>query len=117
MINKDTIEAFNTRQTVNLNNTRTMTPGQQDQIKSWGSNAENLLKNKDLALFIHQYKFDLCDRLSELTGHTPDENNQRIALSNQIAGIDSFVAMLQRAVYYKNRVVTQQNKSEEPAEI
>lgn len=108
MINPEVIEAFNTRQTVNLNNIKTMTPSQQDRVKTWGSQAETLLKNRDLAQFIHQYKFELCDAMTDIKTHTPDDNALRIALTNQIAGIDSFVATLQRAVYYKNRVVSLQ---------
>ena len=108
MLTNDTIEAFNTRLTVNLNTIKTMKPSQLDQVKANGSNAEALLTNRDLALFIHQYKFELTDALSAIAGHAEADNNQRVALSNQIAGIDGFVATLQRAVYMKNRVVTQQ---------
>lgn len=115
MINQDAIEAFNTRITANLNNIKTMTPAQQDAVKDHGSRAEALIKNKDLALFIHQYKFELCDQLAAINGYTPDDNNKRIAISNQIGGIDSFVSSLQRAVYLKNRVVTLQTQPEEPA--
>ena len=66
-------------------------------------------------MFIHQYKFELCDQLAAINGYTPDDNNKRIAISNQIGGIDSFVSSLQRAVYLKNRVVTLQTQPEEPA--
>ena len=114
MINPDVIAAFNTRQTVNLNNIKTMTPAQQDQVKQTGSTAENLLTNKDLALFIHQYKFELCDTLAEIKGHSEEENSKRICISNQIAGIDGFIATLQRAAYFKNRVVSYQNGSGNP---
>lgn len=110
MLTNDTIEAFNTRLTVNLNTIKTMKPSQLDQVKSQGSTAEALLKNRDLALFIHQYKFEVTDALTAITGHKEEDNNQRVALSNQLAGIDGFVASLQRAVYMKNKVVTQQTE-------
>jgi hypothetical protein len=55
MINPDAVDAFNTRQTATLNNIKTMTPAQQDVVKSSGSEAEALLKNKQLALFVLQY--------------------------------------------------------------
>lgn len=115
MINQDAVEAFNTRITANLNNIKTMSTGQQDAVKDHGSRAEVLIKNKDLAMFIHQYKFELCDQLAAVVGHSLDDNNKRIAISNQIAGIDSFISSLQRAVYLKNRVVTIQTPSDAPA--
>lgn len=108
MITPDAIDAYNNRLTVDLNNIKKMTPGQLDQVKHYGSQAEALLKNKDLALFIHHFKFELADTLANLNGHTPDDNARRIALSNELRGIDQFIATLQRAVYMKNRVVTQQ---------
>lgn len=108
MLTQETIDAFNTRLTVNMNTIKTMKPSQLDQVKAQGSNAEALLKNRDLALFIHQFKFELTDALISITGHTEEDNSKRVALSNQLSGIDGFVASLQRAVYMKNKVVNQQ---------
>ena len=108
MLTPETIEAFNSRLTVNVNTIKDMTASQLDRVKSHGSAAEALLKNKDLALFVHQWKFEVIDQLTAITGHSVDDNAKRIALNNQLAGIDSFVATLQRAVYMKNRAVTQQ---------
>jgi hypothetical protein len=108
MITNDAIEAFNSKFTVNLNTIKTMKPGQLDQVKAQGSNAEALLKNKDLALFVHQFKFELADALTSITGHTEEDNNRRVAFSNQLAGIEGFIQSLHRAVYMKNKVVTQQ---------
>ena len=117
MITPETIEAFNHRLTVDLNSIKKMTPAQLDAVKNYGSQAEALLKNRDLALFIHHFKFDVADTLSSITGHTADDNARRVALSNELRGIDQFVATLQRAVYMKNRVVIQQQggPAEEPA--
>lgn len=115
MINQDAIDAFNTRITANLNNIKTMTPAQQDAVKDHGSRAEALIKNRDMAMFIHQFKFELCDQLASITGYTAEDNNKRIAISNQIGGIDSFISTLQRAVYLKNRVVTIQTQPDAPA--
>ena len=119
MITDSTIEAFNSRLTVNINSIKTMTPAELDRVRAQGSNAEALLKNKDLALFIHHFKFDVADQLSSLSGHSPDDNARRIALSNELRGIDQFVSTLQRAVYMKNKVVTQQQDGprDEPADI
>ena len=108
MITTDAIEAFNSKLTVNLNTIKTMKPGQLDQVKAQGSNAEALLKNKDLALFVHQFKFELADALTSITVHTEEDNNRRVAFSNQLAGIEGFIQSLHRAVYMKNKVVTQQ---------
>lgn len=107
MMTPETIEAFNTRLTVNLNTIKTMKPSQLDQVKHLGSQAEALLKNRELAQFIHQYKFEILDAIAAITGHTPDDNARRIALSNHLAGIDGFVQSLHRAVFMRNKVVTQ----------
>jgi hypothetical protein len=108
MIEQETIQAFNSRLNVDLNNIKKMTPSQLDAVKTYGSQAETLLKNRDLALFIHHFKFEVADTLSSISSHLPEDNARRVALSNELRGIDQFVATLQRAVYMKNRVVTQQ---------
>ena len=108
MLTPEAIEAFNSRLTVNVNTIKEMTASQLDRVKAHGSSAEALLKNKDLALFVHQWKFEVLDQLTAISGHSADDNARRIALNNQLAGIDSFVASLQRAVYMKNRAVSQQ---------
>ena len=119
MIKPETIEAYNNRLTVDLNSIKKMTPSQLDAVKAYGSQAEALLKNKDLALMIHHFKFEVSDALSSIAGHDQDSNSRRVALSNQLTGIDSFIATLQRAVYLKNRVVTQQQEGpeREPTDI
>jgi hypothetical protein len=110
MITPDAIDAFNARLTVNLNNIKEMKPAQLDAVKNLGSQAEALLKNKELAFFVHQYKFEVADAMSAIAGHTTDDNNKRIALTNQLTGIEEFIKSLQRAVYMKNRVVTRQSE-------
>jgi hypothetical protein len=115
MISNEAIEAFNSKLTVNLNTIKTMRPQDLDRVKSHGSAAEALLKNKDLALFVHQYKFEVLDSLTAISGYTEEDNNRRVAFSNQLAGVDGFIASLQRAVYMKNKVVTLQNPSVEPS--
>jgi len=116
MIEQSALDAFNSRVKVNLNNIKTMTPSQLDRIKAQGSEAEALLLNKQLAMFIHVTKFDLTDSLSALTGHSEEDNNRRIAISNQLAGLQSFIDTLTRAAYYKKRVVNHQNGSVDPTE-
>lgn len=108
MIHEDAIAAYNNRLTVNIGDLATLSTARQDAVKQHGSRAEALLKNQDLAMFIHQYKFEVTDALSSVSGHDPDANARRVALSNHLTGIDQFVASLQRAVYMKNRVVSQQ---------
>ena len=110
MLTQETIDAFNTRLTVNLNTIKDMTASQLDRVRAHGSAAEALLKNKDLALFIHQWKFEVVDQITAITGHSADDNARRVALNNQLSGMDSFVASLQRAVYMKNKAVTQQKE-------
>jgi hypothetical protein len=109
MIENDVVEAFNKRLTIDLNNIKKMTPGQLDRVKELGSQAENLLKNKDFAYFVHTFKFECVDVLTEINTHTEADNAQRVAVSNQLAGIDGFIKSLKRAVYFRNRVVSQQS--------
>lgn len=108
MINDQVINAFNSRLNLNVNSIKTLTVEQQDRVKANGERAETLLKNKDLAMFIHQLKFDWCDQLTEIKGHTEEDNNKRVAISNKIAAIDDFVVLLKGAVVTKNTVVKQQ---------
>ena len=77
MIKPETIEAYNNRLTVDLNSIKKMTPSQLDAVKAYGSQAEALLKNKDLALMIHHFKFEVSDALSSIAGHDQDSNSRR----------------------------------------
>jgi len=104
MIEKDTIDFYNSRLTVDISQPSKLTTSQKDQIRHYGSTAEGLLKNKDLAMFVHHFKFSLADELATIRSHGPDDNARRIALSNELAGIDNFVNSLKRAVYLKNRI-------------
>jgi uncharacterized protein YpbB len=110
MINDDVFEAYNNRLTANLTNIKTMTPAQLDRVKSIGTAAENLLKNKDFVLFIRQFQIESVDAQVDITGHTAEDNALRIAISNQLSGIESFITLLKRQVAIKNRVVTQQTE-------
>ena len=114
MINEEMFEAFNNRMVANLTNIKTMSPAQLDRVKTMGSAAENLLKNKDFVLFIRQFQLETLDAQVNVIGHSTDSNQERIALSNQLNGIDNFISLLKKQVYLKNNVVTQQAKSQEP---
>ena len=105
MIDDTVVEAFNTRQTTDFTNYRKLTPAQRDSAKAYGSQAEALLKNRDLALFVHHFKFSLADGLTSITGHADTDNAQRVAIANQLSGIDLFVTSLRRAVMIRNRIL------------
>ena len=105
MIAEEAIEAYNTRLTVDVSSVDRLTPSQRDAVKTYGSQAEALLKSRDLGQFIHHYKFLLADIQSELSAHTAEANAERIAIANQLVGITGFVNSLKRAVYYKNKVI------------
>lgn len=104
MIEKDTIDFYNSRLTVDMSQPSKLTTSQRDQVRHYGSLAEALLKNKDLAMFVHHFKFSLADELASIRSHQSDDNTKRIAISNELAGIDNFVNSLKRAVYLKNRI-------------
>jgi len=105
MISDDAVDAYNTRLTIELTNLDRLTAAQRDTVKNYGSQAEALLKNRDLALFIHHYRFALADAQSELTAHTAEANAERVAIANQLSGVTGFVNSLKRAVYQRNKVV------------
>jgi hypothetical protein len=109
MLDQNIVDAYNARPKVDLNSIKTMRPEQLDRVKTWGSSAENLLMNRDLGLFINQFKFELTDALIDIKTHTQEDNTARISIANQLTGIDNFISFLKRAVYFKNRVVTLQN--------
>lgn len=104
MINDNSVEFYNSRLTVDYTKIKDLTPQQKDRIRNYGSQAETLLKNKDLALFVHHWKFEVTDTLSSIRGHSVEDNAQRVALSNELSGMDSFVNSLKRAVYMKNKL-------------
>jgi hypothetical protein len=104
MINEDSIDFFNSRLTADLSQIKNMTPAQLDRVRHYGSQAEALLKNRDFAMFVHHYKFQLADELASIRGHLQDDNAQRVGLANELAGIDNFVNSLKKAVYIKNRI-------------
>ena len=106
MIEQTVIDAFNARQTVDLNNIKKMTPEQMDRVVKNGVAAEGIMRNRDFAQFVHQYKFEVCDALTDVVGHTAEDNNRRVALSNQLAGIDGFISTLKRAAFFKQKVVS-----------
>jgi hypothetical protein len=104
MINDDTVEFYNNRLTVDLSNIKKLTPVQQDRVRHYGSQAEALLKSKDLAMFVHHFKFEVTDQIASIRGHTTDDDKQRVAFCNELAGIDSFITSLKRAVYLKSKL-------------
>jgi hypothetical protein len=104
MIQNETVDFYNSRLTVDVSQPSKLTTSQKDQVRHYGSLAEALLRNKDFAMFVHHFKFSLADDLASIRSHTPDDNTRRIALSNELAGIDNFVNSLKRAVYLKNRI-------------
>jgi hypothetical protein len=112
MIEEETVESFNTRLTVDTTDIKRLTPSQRDTIKHYGSQAEALLKNRDLAMFVHHYKFELADNLTNITGHTDVDNVTRIAQANYLSGIDGFVTSLKRAVYHKNKILAWETKQQ-----
>ena len=104
MIEQNSVEFFNNRLTYNFNDLKNLSPSQKDQVRHYGSQAEALLKNRDLAMFIHHFKFELADDLIDSVGYTEESNNEKIAIANQLKGIDKFINSLKRAVVLKNRI-------------
>jgi hypothetical protein len=104
MISEEAVDAYNKRLTVDTSNIKKLTPSQRDAVKSYGSLAEALIKNRDLAMFIHHFKFEVNDAMTNIRTHTAEANAERVALANQLAGIDNFINTLKSAVYRKNQL-------------
>ena len=102
MISEEAVDAYNKRLTIDTSNPKKLTPSQRDAVKSYGSLAESLLTNRDLAMFVHHFKFEVNDAMANIRTHSEEANAERIALANQLSGIDSFVNTLKSAVYKKN---------------
>lgn len=105
MISEEAVDAYNKRLTIDTSNPRKLSASQRDAVKTYGSLAEALMKNRDLAMFIHHFKFEVNDALANIRTHTTDANAERVALANQLTGIDSFINTLKSAVYKKNLMV------------
>ena len=113
MIENDVYEAFNNR-LVSATELSKLSPSQADRVKQLGSAAENLLKNRDFVLFVRQFQLENMDFLTEITGHTEEDNSKRIAFANNFNAMDTFINLLKRQVVLKNRVVSLQEKFQEP---
>lgn len=106
------IGAHNSRvSSINLNK---MTVDEQTRAVGHGNTAERLLADQDLAKFIMSVKFDIMDELGGLSIHTEDSNSKRIALANQIGGLDRLVDSLKQSVVTKNRILDLQRGSIQP---
>lgn len=105
MISEEAVDAYNKRLTIDTSNPKKLTPGQRDAVKSYGSIAESLLTNRDLAMFIHHFKFEVNDAMANIRTHSAEANAERVALANQLSGIDSFINTLKSAVYKKNMMI------------
>jgi len=112
MISEEAVDAYNKRLTIDTSNPKKLTPSQRDAVKSYGSLAEALLTNRDLAMFVHHFKFEVNDAMANIRTHTEEANAERVALANQLSGIDSFVNTLKSAVYKKNVLIRSENSDQ-----
>ena len=102
MISEEAIASFNSR-LVDLGKLDKFSPHQRDRVKVAGSKAKALLTNADFAMFVYQFKFQLCDELADIKGYSEEDNNRRLAISHQVAGLQKFVDSLHSVVYYGNK--------------
>lgn len=104
MIESDVVDAYNRRLTVDTSNPKRLTAAQRDAVKTYGSIAEALLKNRDLAMFVHHFRFEINEAIANIRTHTAEANSERVALANQLSGIDSFINLLKSAAYKKTQI-------------
>mgnify|MGYP003657554537 CR=1 FL=1 len=116
MISEEAVDAYNRRLTIDTSNPKKLTPGQRDAVKSYGSIAETLLTNRDLAMFIHHFKFEINDAMANIRIHTVEANAERIALANQLSGVDSFINTLKSAIYKRNMLLRSESAGQQQPE-
>lgn len=109
MIDPDAIQSYNHRLTMNLSELNRLTPEQRERVRDQGNRAQRLLQDRDLVQFIHQFRFEVADAIAGIQGHSDTDNSRRVALANHLSGMDQFVAVLQRAVYQRDRAVSQED--------
>ncbi len=112
MISEEAVEAYNRRLTIDTSNPKKLSPAQRDAVKSYGSLAESLLTNRDLAMFVHHFKFEVNDAMANIRKHDAESNAERVALANQLTGIDAFVNTLKSAVYKRNVLIRAENTAQ-----
>jgi hypothetical protein len=115
MISEEAVDAYNRRLTIDTNNIKRLTASQRDAVKTYGSQAEALLKNRDLAMFIHHFRFEVNDALANLRTHTAEANAERVAFANQLSGIDGFVNSLKLAIHKKNKMIQFESQTDSDA--
>jgi hypothetical protein len=115
MIEQDVVDAYSNKMAANFSDIRKMTPAQQDRVKATGSSAENLLQNREFVLFVRQFQLETMDAITDIRGHLAEDNAHRVALTQQLVGIENFIAVLKRARQLKDRVVSLQQQKQ-PAE-
>lgn len=116
MISEEAVDAYNKRLTIDTSNPKKLTPSQRDAVKTYGSLAEALMKNRDLAMFIHHFKFEVNDAMANIRTHSTEANAERIALANQLSGIDSFINTLKSAVYKRNVLIRTESADSQQSE-
>jgi hypothetical protein len=117
MIEQDIVDAFSNKMAATVNDIKKMSPAQLDRVKQIGSQAEILLRNREFILFVRQFQLETMDMMTEIRTHTEQDNSARVALANQLSGIDSFIAVLKRARQLKDRVVSQQTQQPVESEV
>jgi hypothetical protein len=115
MINEDAVDAYNSRLTIDTSNIKRLTPSQRDTVKHYGSQAEALLKNRDLAMFIHHFRFEINDALTSIRPHTAEANAERVAFANQLSGIEGFINSLKLAVHKRNKMLAFESQTDSDA--
>jgi hypothetical protein len=54
---------------------------------------------------VHHFKFEVNDAMANIRTHSTEANAERVALANQLSGIDSFINTLKSAVYKRNKLI------------
>jgi len=96
------------KKSIDTNNIAKLSASEQDKIKVRGSLAENLINNVDLQTFVIDYKKTLYKELTAIQGYTNEHDAKRLAITQQIVGIEGFVDYLAKQVDNKNKVVNLQ---------
>ena len=94
----------------NVNGLKNATASELDEAESLIRYAEILLNDAMFKKFMRSVNNEIINEIMSITGHSVDDNARRVALNNQLTGINKVVDKLQGVAKTKQRLVNQRNK-------
>tara|TARA_R110000772_G_scaffold268708_1_gene397803 strand:- start:516 stop:827 length:312 start_codon:yes stop_codon:yes gene_type:complete len=93
-----------------VNGLKGATAGELDDAETLIRYAESLLGDPQFKKFVRSVNNSIINEVMNIKGHTQDDNNRRVALNNQLTGINKVVEKLQDTVKVREKLVNQRTK-------